>query len=171
MSSASWRCSCRRHAQSRCRSSAPYATKRHHFCPAALRVASVSVSQTCSSFLRRESTRRKAAAPSGVPITKGWMPMTTVVASRAGSARAGVGFLAIGQKHNTLAAREAAHIDPRFVVVGDLVEVEVLVLLRREVEIHLRALEALHVFVDVGRIDAMGKHEGDHELRVDDLAE
>jgi CO/xanthine dehydrogenase Mo-binding subunit len=53
-----------------------------------LRMASVSVSQTASSFLRRVSTRRNAAAPSGVPTTKGWMPMTTVVASRAGSARA-----------------------------------------------------------------------------------
>src|SRR5262245_66646424 len=59
----------------------------HHFRPAALRMASVSVSQTWSSFLRRERTRRKAAAPSGVPITKGWIPMTAVVASRAGSAR------------------------------------------------------------------------------------
>src|SRR5262249_11341503 len=83
----------------------------------------------------------------------------------------GVGFLAIGQKHDTLAARETAHIDPRFVAVGDFVQVEVFVLLRREVEIHLRALEALHVFVDVGRLDPMGKHEGDHEGRVDDLAE
>jgi hypothetical protein len=55
---------------------------------AALRIASVSVNQTASSFLRRDRTRRKAAAPSGVPITKGWIPMTTVVASRAGSARA-----------------------------------------------------------------------------------
>src|SRR5262249_21737068 len=60
----------------------------HHFRPAALRMAAVSVSQTFSSLLRRERTRRKAAAPSGAPITKGWIPMTTVVASRAGSARA-----------------------------------------------------------------------------------
>ena len=54
----------------------------------AARIAAVSVSQTASSALRRVSTRRNAAAPSGVPITKGWIPITTVVAGRAGSARA-----------------------------------------------------------------------------------
>ena len=54
----------------------------------AARIACVSVSQTASSALRRVRTRRNAAAPSGVPITKGWIPITTVVAGRAGSARA-----------------------------------------------------------------------------------
>ena len=39
--------------------------------PAALRMASVSVNQTASSFFSRKRTRRKAAAPSGVPTTKG----------------------------------------------------------------------------------------------------
>jgi hypothetical protein len=60
----------------------------NHLRPAALRIASVSVNQTLSSFFKRERTRRIAAAPSGVPITNGWIPMTTVVAPRAGSARA-----------------------------------------------------------------------------------
>src|SRR5215831_14259330 len=45
----------------------------------------------------------------------------------------GVGFLPVRQKHDSLPAREAAHIDPRLVAVGDLVQVEVLVLFRREV--------------------------------------
>src|SRR5262249_58588768 len=56
----------------------------------------------------------------------------------------GVGFLPVRQKHDSLPARKAAHIDPRLVTIGDLVQVEVLVLFRREVQIHLRALEALH---------------------------
>src|SRR5262249_53672991 len=43
------------------------------FRPPALRRASVSVSQTRSSCLRRMRTRRIAAAPSGVPTTKGWI--------------------------------------------------------------------------------------------------
>src|SRR6266481_9318753 len=55
--------------------------------------------------------------------------------------RLGVGFLPVRQKHDSLPAREAAHVDPRLVTVGDLVQVEVLVLFRREVQIHLRALE------------------------------
>ncbi len=42
-----------------------------HFTPAALRIASVSASQTMSSSLKRWRTRRMAAAPSGVPTTKG----------------------------------------------------------------------------------------------------
>src|SRR5262249_2420588 len=83
----------------------------------------------------------------------------------------GVDVLPVRQKHDSLPARETTHVDPRLVAVGDLVEVEVLVLFRREVQIHLRALEAVHVFVDVGRIDVMRQHERDHERRVDDLAE
>jgi hypothetical protein len=63
-------------------------TNKPRYRPAAFRIISVSASQTVSSFLRRERTRRIAAAPSGVPTTNGWSPMTTVVASRAGSARA-----------------------------------------------------------------------------------
>src|SRR5262249_14253828 len=46
----------------------------------------------------------------------------------------GVGFLPVRQKYDTLAGREAAHIDQRFITVGNLVQVQVLVLFRREVE-------------------------------------
>src|SRR5258708_9019426 len=72
------------HAQRKCRT---FQTQtHHHFRAAAFRIASVSVSQTASSLLKRKRARRKAAALSGVPTTKGWIPMTTVVASRAGMA-------------------------------------------------------------------------------------
>src|SRR5262245_19014716 len=84
--------------------------------------------------------------------------------------RLGVGFLPVRQKHDSLPAREATHVDAGLVAVRDLVQIEVLVLFRREVQIHLRALEALHVFIDVGWVDAIWKHESDHERRVDDLA-
>jgi prophage maintenance system killer protein len=46
----------------------------------------------------------------------------------------------------------------------------VLVFLRRKVQINLRALEALHVFLDLGGIDVMWK-QTDHERGVHDLAE
>jgi len=36
-------------------------------------------------LLERARTRLKAAAPSGMPITKRWIPMTTVVVSCAGA--------------------------------------------------------------------------------------
>src|SRR5262249_36486048 len=75
------------------------------------------------------------------------------------------------QKHDSLASGEAAHVDPRFVAVRNFVDIEVLVFLRCKVQINLRALEALHVFFKLSGINAMRKHETDHERGVHDLPE
>ena len=54
-----------------CISQTPTRHAKVHLGSAVLRMDSVSVSQTASSILKRVRTRRNAAAPSGVPITKG----------------------------------------------------------------------------------------------------
>jgi hypothetical protein len=45
---------------------------------------SVSVIHTAPCWLKCSSTRRSAAAPSGVPTTNGWIPIATTVASASG---------------------------------------------------------------------------------------
>ena len=40
-----------------------------------------------------------------------------------------------------------------------------------EVELHLCPLHAVHVFLHVGRIGGGREHKGDHERRIDNLAE
>ena len=55
------------------------------FWPAAAMTASVSVSQTSGCAFSASSTRRKEAAPDGVPMTKGCTPIATTVAGRSGS--------------------------------------------------------------------------------------
>ena len=57
------------------------------FWPAAVITASVSVSQTSGCAFRASSTRRKEAAPDGVPMTKGCTPIATTVAGRSGRGR------------------------------------------------------------------------------------
>jgi hypothetical protein len=47
--------------------------------------------------------------------------------------------------------------------IQNLVAVIVPILLRREVELHLGAPHAIHLFLDIGRIDIHWKHECDHE--------
>ena len=81
------------------------------------------------------------------------------------------GILGVGQEYDALAGREAADLDHRLVAFRNLVEIEMFELLRREVEVDLGALQAVHVFLDVGRIDRLRKHESDHERAVGNLAE
>ena len=83
----------------------------------------------------------------------------------------GEGFLRVRQEYDPLARIEKPHVDLVPVALGNLRLEMMLVLLRFQIDIHLRPLERVHVFLDIGFVDLVRKHEGDHEAGVGDLAE
>src|SRR5947207_1452828 len=79
--------------------------------------------------------------------------------------------IGVGQEHDPLPRRKAPHVDPGSVALRDLVQIEMLVFLRFEIELRLRTPETGHVLCDVSAGDPGRKHEGNHESGIDDLSE
>src|SRR3954453_15233758 len=79
--------------------------------------------------------------------------------------------IGVGQENDPLPRRKAPHVEPGSIALRNLVQIEMLVFLRLEIEGHLRTPQTGHVLCDVAAGDPGREHEGYYESGIDGLSE